>query len=162
GESMRTARRVGICALLWTVNASGARGEESPQALADKARAVLKTYCARCHGQDGANEGGFNYATDLRRLVDRRKVIPGEPGKSRLLRGVRDAADPMRPAEEKLRPNKDVVAALERWIQAGAPAAETAARAPVTAADVHELIRKDLDAAPPRDRPFLRYFTLAH
>src|SRR5262249_22025229 len=70
--------------------------------------------------------------------------------------------DPMPPAEEKLRPNKDEVAALERWIQAGAPAPETAARAPVTAAEVHELIRKDLDAAPPRDRPFLRYFTLNH
>jgi len=34
----------------------------------------------RCHGK-----GGFNYALD-RRLLERRKVVPGNPAKSRLYR----------------------------------------------------------------------------
>src|SRR5919108_1773661 len=99
---MRTVRRAVIGVLLWALMAPGAAGDETPRHFADKARAVLKTYCARCHGQDGTNEGGFNYAVELRQLVSRRKVVPGEPGKSRLLRRLRDAEDPMPPAEEKL------------------------------------------------------------
>ena len=54
---------------------------------AGKVRDILKNHCYRCHGQDGANEGGFNYVTDLRRLVERRKVLPGDPGKSRCSSG---------------------------------------------------------------------------
>src|SRR5262249_35080601 len=47
--------------------------------LAEKARHVFDTYCHRCHGKDGAVEGGMNYVTDLAKLVARKKVVPGNP-----------------------------------------------------------------------------------
>ena len=34
---------------------------ESPKDLAGKAHRLLKMYCYRCHGENGAAEGGFNY-----------------------------------------------------------------------------------------------------
>jgi mono/diheme cytochrome c family protein len=60
----------------------------NPQALAAQAGAILKTNCHRCHGQDGAMEGGFNYVLDRQRLVERHKITPGQPEQSKLLRRV--------------------------------------------------------------------------
>ncbi len=131
--------------------------------MAQKAQAVLKTHCYRCHGQDGANEGGFNYSADLRQLVSRRRVIAGDAAKSKLLKRMLSADDPMPPAEEKQRPRADELAAVKKWIDAGAPSAEEIApRAFIAAADMLQAMRADLDKAAPRDRPFLRYFTLTH
>ena len=61
----------------------------APAAEADltrKAKQVLETHCHRCHGKDGAVEGGFNYVLDLAKLADRKKVVPGNPDASPLLR----------------------------------------------------------------------------
>src|SRR5947199_219896 len=55
-----------VALLLATV--AGPAAAQEPQ-LADKARAVLKTHCYRCHGQEGAVEGGLNYVADLAKLV---------------------------------------------------------------------------------------------
>ena len=38
-------------------------------ALALKAQGVLKTNCYRCHGEDGASEGGFNFVLNLEKLA---------------------------------------------------------------------------------------------
>jgi tetratricopeptide (TPR) repeat protein len=133
------------------------------RALATQARAILKTNCYRCHGQDGTNEGGFNYVADLGQLVSRRRVVPGEPAKSRLIKRILNADDPMPPAEEKVRPSTDDIALLKNWIAAGAPVAEdNSQRTVISAADTLQAMRDDLDRAAPRDRPFLRYFTLTH
>jgi mono/diheme cytochrome c family protein len=67
-------------------------------ALAQKAAAVLKTHCYRCHGQEGANEGGFNYDLDQKQLIKRKKVVPGNSGKSRLFQRVVSNDEPMPPA----------------------------------------------------------------
>src|SRR4029450_2866129 len=56
-----------------------ASAQSSPQQLAEKAQTVFKTHCYRCHGQNGANEGGLNYIADLQQLVNRRKVVPNDP-----------------------------------------------------------------------------------
>ena len=138
-------------------------GEPNARELAQKAHAIFKTHCYRCHGQDGANEGGFNYVTDLRQLVSRRRVLPGNAAKSKLIKRMTDTDDPMPPAEEKVRPSADELALVKKWIEAGAPAADAVApRAFVSSADTLKTMRDDLDRATPRDRPFLRYFTLTH
>ncbi len=155
---------LGAFLLVHALFAAGACGTESDQqALARKARDILKTNCYRCHGQDGANEGGFNFVADLGQLVQRRRVIPGDPGKSKIMRRITDPNDPMPPAEEKTRPSPDQVALLKKWIEAGAPAAEEAAKHSFLApADMLRAMCDDLDRAKPRDRLFLRYFTLTH
>jgi hypothetical protein len=148
----------------------GIAGNEKPddprqreaEQLAREVRARLTTYCYRCHGQDGAIEGGFNYLLDREQLVARRKIVPGQPAKSRLLRRVVEGEMP--PAEETLRPGKDDIALFERWIEAGAPAFD---RAPaqssfITVADVLASICADLEKRNERDRPFMRYMMLTH
>ena len=48
----------------------------NPAALAKKAHDILKANCYRCHGQDGAVEGGFNYVLDFKTLVDAQEGRP--------------------------------------------------------------------------------------
>jgi hypothetical protein len=157
----RCALAIHVLALVWVGGMFGA--EPDKQALARKARDILKDNCYRCHGQNGAKEGGFNYVTDLRQLVGRRRVVPGDPAKSKIIKRVTNANDPMPPTEEKVRPSAEDIGHLKKWIEAGAPAAEDAARRPfLTAADMLRAMREDLERAKPRVRPFLRYFTLTH
>jgi tetratricopeptide (TPR) repeat protein/mono/diheme cytochrome c family protein len=134
------------------------------QELANKARALFQKHCYRCHGQDGANEGGLNYILDRDKLVERRKILPGVPDKSRLYKRLIHPNDPMPPADEKVRPGKDDIALLRAWIAAGAPGAQppTPKRAFLASADVLGLIRADLDKVDERSRRFTRYFTLTH
>jgi tetratricopeptide (TPR) repeat protein len=142
----------------------GAGGTE-PEAkvLSVKVRDLFKVHCYRCHGQDGTNEAGFNYVIDLRQLVGRRKVMPGEPSKSRLLKRMVNADDPMPPAEEKRRPSAEEIALVRKWIEVGAPPADSIAkRAFLSSADMLQAMRDDLEKAGVRERPFLRYFTLTH
>ena len=146
----------------WTGDAC-AQSDRSAKDLAQQAQAILKANCYRCHGQDGANEGGFNYAADLRQLVSRRRVTPGDAAKSKLIKRITNAADPMPPIEEKIRPTAAEVTLLRKWIDAGAsPAEEIAPRTFFSSADLLNTMRDDLDRAAARDRPFLRYFTLTH
>ncbi|MGH7222748.1 MAG: hypothetical protein ACRELF_05950, partial [Gemmataceae bacterium] len=49
-----------------------------PVELAHKAQTILKANCHRCHGRDGAVEGGLNYILDRDKLIARKKVLPGK------------------------------------------------------------------------------------
>jgi cytochrome c len=156
---------VGTTLLLCLISTNSWAAGPDPAALAREARQVLQTHCYRCHGQDGKNEGGFNYVLDVAKLVGRRKVVPGEPGKSKLYRRVTSTDDPMPPEDEKSRPSPAEVAVLKHWIVAGAPdaAPRVARRSFVSAADMVAAIRDDLERqVPERDRRFARYFTLTH
>jgi tetratricopeptide (TPR) repeat protein/mono/diheme cytochrome c family protein len=154
-------RGLGVWCLLTVPGIAWA--QNNPRELATSVQAIFKANCYRCHGQNGANEGGLNYVADLQQLVNRRKVVPGDPAKSRLLRRMLDADDPMPPAEEKQRPSAADITLVKAWIEAGAPRGEDAAPPRlITPADMIQLIRADLDRANPRDRTFLRYFTLMH
>ena len=132
--------------------------------LARKAQLVLKNHCYRCHGHNGANEGGFNYALDTRQLLNRRKVIPGDPGKSRLYKRLVSDDNPMPPEEEKSRPTKDDISLVKKWIEAGAPDSQPAEakRGFLSNAEMVKRIAADLEGVAERDRRFTRYFTLAH
>jgi WD40 repeat protein/mono/diheme cytochrome c family protein len=160
---MRTALLVLLSlGLFTTVQPSLTAAEPEAKELASKAREVLSVHCYRCHGQDGAVEGGFNFILDARSLVARNKVVPGNAAKSKLFRRIHDGEMP--PEEEKTRPSEAEVALLKKWIEAGAPdfSAPAPPRTFVTTAAVVEAIRNDLQAAADRDRPFIRYFTITH
>jgi tetratricopeptide (TPR) repeat protein len=142
-----------------------ATAEPDPTALAAKAQDLLKTHCYRCHGQDGANEGGFNYILDLAKLKARKKVVPGEPDKSKLYRRLTSGSDPMPPEEEKVRPSKDDIALLKRWIEAGASEVQptTAKRTFIKPEAIVAQLHDDLaNQVAERDRRFTRYFLLTH
>ena len=79
--------------------------EAGPAALSTKALAILKANCYRCHGQDGAVEGGMNYILDRDKLVARKKIVPGNADQSPLYKRV--AAGKMPPAGEQPRPTAD-------------------------------------------------------
>ena len=136
--------------------------EQEQHALAKDASAILHTHCRRCHGQDGAMEGGFNHVMDRQRLVDRHQIVPGQPDQSKLLRRILDGEMP--PEEEKQRPSKEEVAVLRRWIESGAPefGPSEPNRKTIPLAKLPRIIRDDLVTRPERDRRFLRYFTLTH
>ncbi len=135
------------------------RAADSPAILAQKAQAILKANCHRCHGQNGSLEGGFNYILDHDRLLARKKVLPGQPDLSPLFKRV--AAGKMPPAGEQPRPAAGDVALLRHWIEAGAPgvAAPVASRQ-VTEGQIVEWILADLEKVDKRSRRFTRYFTL--
>jgi serine/threonine protein kinase/mono/diheme cytochrome c family protein len=139
----------------------GADGSD-PETLARQAREILTTNCHRCHGENGAVEGGFNYLLDRDRLVARKKIVPGQPEKSHLLQRIQDGEMP--PEDEKPRPTAEDIARLRRWIAAGAPAFAPSAASPsfITPAEVVRAIEADLQSHNERDRRFMRYFTLTH
>ena len=87
-------------------------------ALAKKAEAVLKANCYRCHGQQGAVEGGMNYILDFDKLIQRKKVLPGSPDKSPLYKKIVNNLMP--PPDEKPRPSDGERDVLRQWIEAGA------------------------------------------
>lgn len=136
-----------------------AAGPACAEDLAGAARGVLTRYCAGCHGSV-MPKGGFDYVLDRDRLVGRGQVTPGNSHDSPLLQRVRDGEMP--PAR-KPAPNKDEIALLARWIDAGAPGpTTTAVGAPMGDAEVTRLVRADLDALEPRRRRFVRYLSFAH
>ena len=146
---------VGFCCLIVSTNVAHAQDAAT---LAKSAQAVLKDRCFSCHGESGANEGGFNYALNRKRLV-RELVVPGSADESKLLQRVIKGEMP--PDGDKL--TKDEIETLKKWIEADAPAFSTEAkRAFVSPTDMLAAMLKDLEKANDRDRPFYRYFTLTH
>ncbi|HEX5268976.1 MAG TPA: c-type cytochrome domain-containing protein, partial [Gemmataceae bacterium] len=148
-------------ALLALLIAASAATADPPPALAARARDILKANCYRCHGQDGAVEGGFNYVLDRDKLVAARKVVPGKADESPLLRKV--VSGKMPPPDERPRPAAADVALLREWVEGGAPGAASAAARPFISEDeVDALILADLEKRERRARRFARYFSIAH
>src|SRR5947209_6280536 len=102
---MSLASRVAMAYFLVAAFNPLARADDD--SLAPKVHAILKANCHRCHGHDGANEGGFNYVLDRSRLVGRKKVVPGDPATSKLYKRLVNSDEPMPPADERPRPSAD-------------------------------------------------------
>lgn len=130
--------------------------------LARQAKQIFTTNCYRCHGQNGAAEGGFNAVLELPTLGG--KVKPGDPAKSRAFKRLGVNRD-MPPEGEQPRPSDADVAVIEKWIKAGAPVPKEEAAKPrvfVSLGDELSGVRKFLRKAERDDRRSLRFFTLRH
>ena len=149
---------VGFCCLIVSANVTSA---QDAAALAKQAQAVLKQRCFSCHGESGANEGGFNFALNRKRLV-RKLVVPGSIDDSELYeRVIRVGAGSMPDGGPPL--PKAEVETLKKWIEADAPNFGAEIKRPfVSPTDMLSVMLKDLEQANDRDRPFYRYFTLTH
>jgi hypothetical protein len=174
-KSARTSRILALAGGLWLAASAAAEGagvEPAGQATAEPALAVLKSYCYRCHGQDGRNEGGLNVVTDLRKLVESKRVVPGQPDQSKLLRRVvtgdmppeLDFEDQSENPPALPKPGAKEIAALRAWIKAGAPdiVAPPRERRFLSDLDMLKFMLDDLKKTPARSRRFIRYFTLTH
>ncbi|MFO0866964.1 MAG: phosphatase PAP2 family protein [Gemmataceae bacterium] len=151
----------GLC-LSFCLVAFGEAAAQDQSALAKKAEHILKIHCHRCHGQDGAAEGGFNYVLDVPTLIEREKVLPRDSGKSKLLSVIQKNRMP--PVGEGPRPTEADVQDLRAWIDAGSPDFRPAekARPFVTTDAMFELIAADLESLDEFDRQYARFFSLVH
>jgi hypothetical protein len=147
-----------VCLAILALASASSRAAEPP--LAEKAQAVLKTYCARCHGGVYPAKGGFNYVLDRDQLVARDAVVPGKPLESPLFARIRKGEMP--PEGQKRRPTAEEIILLQQWIEAGAPAVAVAPgpRPFLSENAVVRSIRDDLQTIPVHQRRFARYFTL--
>src|SRR5262249_45581040 len=104
------------------------------------------------------------YVLNRQRLVDRKKLVPGQADKSPLYRKARDGDMPPPDPDIKDRPSKADLDVLRRWIEARAPGFAPAppARPFVSEDDVLSAIQADLAGQGPRKGRFTRYFTLTH
>lgn len=150
--------------LLLTVKGASlhAQGNADPK-LAGNALALLEKYCYRCHGQNGAKEGGMDYVLDVKKLIDKNKIKPKESAKSRMFRRVSDGDMP--PELDNIpRPSAEEIALLKQWIDAGAlePPLLAKGRLFITTHDALAAVRDHLKKTERTDRPYQRYFTLTH
>ncbi|HEV3121450.1 MAG TPA: c-type cytochrome domain-containing protein, partial [Isosphaeraceae bacterium] len=167
----RTLRKVTVCVTLLASWRFAAR-EAFAAGTAEGAVAVLQKYCYQCHGKDGRNEGGMNVVTDLKKLVESKRVIPHEPERSKLLRRVVvgdmppeiDFDDPSESPKPLPRPTPEEIATLRAWIKEGAndTAPKASPRKFVSDLEVLRFISDDLRKINQRERRFTRYFTLTH
>ncbi|MEM6692512.1 MAG: c-type cytochrome domain-containing protein, partial [Planctomycetota bacterium] len=148
----------------------------SHQELAGAAQEVLSTYCGSCHRD--SDDGGIDYIEELASLVDRKKVVPGNPGQSRIWRRMVDDADPMPPEDEEPRPSDQDKAIIESWIeslgQAEAKLPATTQKQPeekleeadqrelVSTSDVIASVHRYLSKVDESDRRYQRFFVLNH
>jgi mono/diheme cytochrome c family protein/DNA-directed RNA polymerase subunit RPC12/RpoP len=130
--------------------------------LAKKWREILKNHCYRCHGDNGAAEGGFNYVLDRDLLLARKKIILGDAESSKLYRRILNQEMP--PEGEQPRPTEDELRWIRQWIDAGLPTEQIAAppRPFLRDDDLAVLMLDDIMSQKPRERRFIRYFTLTH
>jgi len=87
-----------------------------------KIRPILVDYCYDCHG-DGATKGSLDLSSKAGALAGGSSgpaVVPQDPGKSMIIKRLKDLGDPMPPAGKDALPDP-LIAELENWIRRGAP-----------------------------------------
>ena len=143
----------------WLLGQRPAMASQQERELAERARRLLNQRCFQCHGLNGvANKDVF--VLDRARLVAAKVVIPGDAD-SPLLKAVESSAMPL--GGPKLSAAEQ--ATLRDWILSGAPDWDNTATQPrafLSEPALLALIQTDLEKSPPRTRPYLRYFSLAH
>jgi len=154
-------------ALFFPLAASLAHAQNAD--LPSSAQSILTKYCAECHAATA--EGGVDYISDLGKLVERKKVIPGQSGQSRILQRMQEAnPDAKMPPPYASYPEvtREELAIIKEWIEAGAKnvtakvASAEPDRASVSTRAKLESLHKYLKKLPKEDRPFQRFFTLDH
>jgi hypothetical protein len=137
----------------------------SCETLPDSAKDVLETHCYRCHGQNGATEGGFNSVLDVVRMLENGKIDADNPASSSILMRMQDGSMP--PSTEATRPDADEIAVVEAWLTEcdAADFNPPIIRDFIAPEIVHAWMAADIDAVEGSDPlavPYLRYVSLVH
>ena len=148
--------------MVGTVAASfgASSADDRQRETASLARDILNRRCFSCHGANGLARKNV-FVLDRERLVASHTVIPGDSN-SQLLKIVESGSMPLG-GPELSQADKET---LRNWIVSGAPNWDDPAAEPkrifLTEPAILTLIRNDLLQSRERNRPFLRYFSLAH
>src|SRR5262245_4305887 len=130
--------------------------------IAQRVKTIFAERCFQCHGLNGKAAKNI-FALDRGRLILTRVVIPGDAA-SPLLKAVESGAMPLGGPEL----SAEEEAAVRDWILAGAPdwsdqnAGVADRRAFISESSLLSTIAEDLERTAPRDRPYIRYLSLAH
>ncbi|HEY7184228.1 MAG TPA: cytochrome c [Blastocatellia bacterium] len=133
----------------------------SPE-IARRVETIFADHCFQCHGLN-AKAAKNVFALDRVRLIQARVVIPGDAA-SPLLKAVESGAMPLGGPELSASDK----AAVRDWILEGAPdwAGQSAGGADrrdfISESSLLSMIAEDLERTAPRDRPYIRYLSLAH
>ncbi len=159
---VRTVRT--LCLLLSCVAAvlrpvAAATAQDDTQIALDAAF-LLKSRCYGCHGRSFNGSAQLN-VMDRAGLLEHGYILPGKANESPILQRVVEGEMP--PEDSGVAPlNAEEKELLRSWIDQGAPTVKRESRAFKPMAAVLGDIYRDLTAADPADRPYLRYFTLTH
>lgn len=135
-------------------------GDESSSELARQGVAIAKQYCYRCHGESFNGNAQFN-VLDRESLLDEGTgyVVAGDADESAMWQRIVDGD---MPPEEFPSPSDAEKEILRKWIAAGSPFPKRDVREHRYEEDVLAVILSDLQQLASADRPYLRYFSLAH
>ncbi|MGE0607603.1 MAG: c-type cytochrome domain-containing protein [Pirellulales bacterium] len=131
--------------------------------LAESAYGILNKYCHACHLEDGGAPQ-FDLLNPAVLLDEERKprlIVPGDPEASNIWQMVGDYN--AMPPDGSPQPTDEEKLLLRTWIEQGAPVFKPGAgREPLTEQMVLEAISADLNKINFKDRPRIRYFSLAN
>ena len=139
------------------------QGVDAQENLAQEAYAIFERSCLTCHGENGA----FTEQLILEHtaLIETGSVVPGNPDASEFYkRLVEERVEKRMPLGQPPLPQA-AIDTVRRWILAGAPdwREQPASEGDfITPKKVLEKIDAHVNALPPFDRAFARYFTLTH
>lgn len=148
-----------LAAACWLSLAAVAAADDGAEAFRDEVAPLLRARCVRCHA-GGSAKGGVDLSTAATvvegRGSDAWVVVPGRPDESYLLEVVSGDEPAMPKAGDPL--TDDEVAALRRWIAAGAgwPEGEAIAEDPLDWWSLRPLDRPPLPGLAPEDRAWPR------
>lgn len=149
--------------------AQAAETQSDKSKLASSAKMVLSKYCGECHMATG--DGGIDYITDLAKLVELQKVVPGKGQQSRILQRMLESnPDAKMPPPYASEPEMSLgdLKIVKDWIEAGAAqeplstAQTEPERKTITVGDEYAAVHQYLKRLPEGDRKFQRFFTLSN
>lgn len=141
--------------------------QPTPQSakLAGRAESILAKYCARCHKGDGSQTGYAFNVLNVPSLVDpaQKVVVAKKPDESALFEAMYDNRMPPRNQASLPRPSAEEIDTIKRWIAAGAPDfPKPIPRSNISIEMLLKSIKQHFDNVAPKDREYVRYFTLTH
>ncbi|MFG0295621.1 MAG: SUMF1/EgtB/PvdO family nonheme iron enzyme [Maioricimonas sp. JB045] len=159
-QRRRSRSRTAASILAVTLLALALPTVSSAATVAEQAREILKTNCYRCHGEDGASEGGLGDILDVRKMTAREIVKAGNPAASLLLERIIDGD---MPADDDPLPQKQIDV-LRQWIADGAAGfdGDVSDRPFISPFDVVDFIEADLKTLNGEAPLHTRYLTITH
>lgn len=167
---MKSIKSFFFTAILIAICTSSASAQDDLRQMAREVEEILITSCGDCH--EDSDDGRIDYIGNLAMLVERKKIVPGQPEASRILIRMLSKNKPMPPQGDGTPPSKKQIELVQTFVEKlegksvdqirelRADQKKAAPREPVSNADIIQTIHKHLSRLDEDDRKFQRYFVL--